>query len=186
MVAPLFNVALVLLEFEPSVCHKRNLERLWRMTFKQFMLISKRTNTYLVEDMIRKDIGTLAKETVKTSREQWQQRKAREPIIARLPCTKEKNGLRGVPNNFCELLNTQVRPCPKCRKKGEVTSPWHLKYSHGISITHVNKIWKDEILPITEDLSLKRQEILEEVEPIIQKHLMNYTNAMKYLLFDEK
>ena len=186
MVAPLFNAALILLEFEPSICHKRNLERLWRMTFKQFMLISKRTNTYLVEEIIRKDLGALARETVKTSREQWEQRKSGEPITAKLPYTKKLNGLRGVPNTFCKLLNTQVKPCPRCIKKGEVTSPWHLKYSHGIQITHVNKIWKEEILPITEDLSIKRQEIAERIGPIIQNHLLQYDKAIEYLLSNKE
>ena len=75
MVAPLFNAALVLLHFEPSYSHKENLERLRRCSFKQFMIISKRTNTELTNDMIRKDIQDVSDATVETCSEQWTQRK---------------------------------------------------------------------------------------------------------------
>ena len=60
MVAPLFNATLALLHFEPSQSHRDNLERLRRCTFKQFMMISKRTNTILVDKMIAKDLQQLA------------------------------------------------------------------------------------------------------------------------------
>ena len=66
MVAPLFNAALALLEAEPSETQRRNLEAVWKLIFKQFMIISKRTNTCLVNDMIGKDIRKIAEATKHT------------------------------------------------------------------------------------------------------------------------
>ena len=55
MVSPLFNAALPLLYFEPSKSHRDNLERLQRCTFKQFLMVSKRTNTVLTEGRYAKE-----------------------------------------------------------------------------------------------------------------------------------
>lgn len=149
MVAPLFNAALVLLHFEPSQTHKANLERLRRVTFKQFLMVSKRTNTSLVDKMIAKDFSQLVEAAVKTSIESWTQRKNYEDVVAVLPRLSQKNGLRGVPNNWCKLVNTQVKPCPKCKRMGVVTSRWHLKYVHGEELPHINAVWRKDIIPIT-------------------------------------
>ena len=81
------------------------------------MLISKRTNTWLVDDMIMKDINTVATQTVRVSRVQWEQRKQHIHITERLPLMSEANGLRGVPSNFCQLINSQVKPCNFAVKK---------------------------------------------------------------------
>jgi len=186
MVAPLFNAALVLLEFEPSSTHRKNLERVRRVSFKQFLMISKRTNTWLVDDMIRKDINSLAAQTVRVSRLQWEQRKQYEQINERLPNMQQINGLRGVPNKFCELINSQVKPCQLCLKKGVISSAWHMKYAHGVPILHINRIWKDEILPITEDISLNRSKINKLLEPMIQKHLNYLQEATNYLIISSK
>ena len=186
MVAPLFNAALVLLEFEPSATHKTNLERVRRISFKHFLMITKRTNTWLVDDMIRKDIKYLATQTVKTSRVQWEQRKQKLQITERLPCLRAINGLRGVPSNFCQLINSQSKPCPICKKKEVVASAWHMKYAHNIPVTHINKIWKEEITPITEDTSLKRSEIPKILEPVIQNHLDQLQEAIQHLSNNNK
>ena len=195
MVAPLFNAALALLYFEPSETQKKNLERLRRCSFKQFLMISKRTNTLLVDDMIRKDIRIVAENTVETCREQWNQRKNFETISAFYPSIKRKNGLRGVPNGWCTLINTQVKPCPKCKEPGTITNRWHLKYYHGQKLPHINTIWREEICPITEqeeEIKLKngtkiikpiqRTKIRNLVEPLIQKHISDYKKAMAEIL----
>ena len=180
MVAPLFNAALVLLEFEQSSTHRNHLERVRRISFKQFMLISKRTNTWLVDEMIRKDINYIATQTVRVSRAQWEQRKQRTHITEKLPFMSEANGLRGVPNSFCQLINSQVKPCQLCCEKGTISSAWHMKYAHGIPVIHINKIWEEEILPITENSSFHRNKITKLLEPAIQKHLDYYQEAIKF------
>ena len=195
MVAPLFNAALALLYFEPSVTHRINLERLRRCSFKQFMMISKRTNTELVNDMIRKNIQATAQNTVETCEEQWNQRKNFNPVSAFFSSSKKKNGLRGVPNSWCTLVNTQVKPCLKCKKPGVVTNRWHLKYQHNKELKHVNAIWRNEICPVTEQeeekelkdgtkirRKIQRSKIKKIVEPLILKHINNYKTAIVEIL----
>jgi len=95
MVSPLFNSAYVLLQYEPSEANRASLERLQRMTFKKFLMISKSTNSILVLDMMRKDLRKLSYATVTTCKLQWEQRKAFQSITATLPCLALNNSLRG-------------------------------------------------------------------------------------------
>jgi hypothetical protein len=187
MVMPLFNAATMLLKYEPSKVHEDNLVRIKRMLFKQFMRISNRTNSELVDDMIRKDLMHLANEEQKVAEEKWEARKEGKLSYASLPPGRP-NALRGVPNTWCELINTQVKPCPLCNEKGKVTNRWHLKYYHQITLPHVNKIWREEIVPITKvkyrektdrygrvrEEIIPRDEIKEKVGPVIEKHLQDY------------
>ena len=195
MIAPLFNAAYVLLKYEPSETHKASLERVQKGTFKKFLMISKRTNSVLVNDMMRKNLRDLAYATVESCRLQWEQRKAFQCINAQLPRLAMDNGLKGVPNSWCELVNTMVKPCPSCRRSGIVTNRWHLLVKHKIRLPHVNYIWKKEILPIVQgvnqnlepvDSIKKRQIIREAVKPLIQGHLQNYHNAWGQLLISNK
>ena len=161
-------------------------------------MVSKRTNTNLVKDMIRRDLREVARSVVATCKEQWDQRKSYQEITAEFPCLKKKNGLRGVPDDWSKLVNTMVKPCPACRKKGEVTSRWHLLTKHNIRLPHVNYIWRQEILPITEEETeerrvgligeyirkrlRKRKDIKDMTKPIIARHLQNYDMAWGNLL----
>ena len=113
------------------------------------MKISERTYTILVEDMIRINMMTLAEEERRVAEDKWNARKKGMLSFSHLS-RRENNPLRGVPNIWCDLINTQVKPCPICKKKGVVTNRWHLKYHHQISLPHINKIWREQICPITE------------------------------------
>ena len=75
MVKPLFNAALVLLEYEPSKTQKEVLERVWRGTFKQFLMINSKTPTDLVNEMINSDLQLTASVLVEECKLQWNQRK---------------------------------------------------------------------------------------------------------------
>ena len=158
MVAPLFNAAHILLSYEKSASHKRSLVRRWKCILKQFLMVSKRTNTALVEEMSAKEIVKMAKKTQKDSAKKW---KARENY-ARIPNTRQVetiNKLRAVPNSWCKLVNTMVKKCPVCKKKGVVCNRWHLKYAHNIELPHINQIWRKEIVPITTEIGVKREDI---------------------------
>ena len=63
-IMPLFEATHVLLAHEPSKVHRMQLIRTQRTIFKQFLRISKRTNSVLVEDMIRKNLAEISKKTV--------------------------------------------------------------------------------------------------------------------------
>jgi len=105
---------------------------------------------------------------------------------------RENNPLRGVPNIWCDLINTQVKPCPICKKKGVVTNRWHLKYHHQINLPHINKIWREQICPITEIRykevtnkwgqtevkKIKRREIAEKIQNIVKQHLLDYNQKV--------
>lgn len=176
MVAPLFNAAHILLHYEPSVTHKNNLETTWRGILKQFLMISKRTNTVLVEEMSAKTLTEMATRTQEQSSLKWQAREKYEdvPFTCRAPTL---NKLRAVPNTWCKLVNTMVKPCPKCKKPGVVCNRWHLKHAHGKQLSHINKIWREEIVPITIRPEMKRQDIKEQLEPIILQHLREFDHV---------
>ena len=70
MIRPLFDVAFVLLEYDPSKTQKENLKRFRRKTFKQFMMI-KRTSTAIVEEMLGLDMEIMAHKLVTECEKQW-------------------------------------------------------------------------------------------------------------------
>jgi hypothetical protein len=172
MVKPLFNAALVLLDYEPSLVHRTNLKRLWRGTFKQFMMISKKTSDDLVDEMINSDLEETAQTLVEECKKQWGQRKINESVDPKKRQKKQLNLLRGVPNTWCKLLKMQFIPCPKCRTTGVVCSKWHLRDVHGVDVEHVFDIWKKEICAITNQKKrIARKTITRKLRPIIEKHL---------------
>jgi len=75
MVKPLFNAALVLLKYEPSERQKEELEKAWRGTFKQFMMINSLTSNVLVNQMINCNIQETASFLVEQCKIQWEERK---------------------------------------------------------------------------------------------------------------
>ena len=75
MFRPLFNAALVLLEYEPSETQKSNLEKAWRWTFKRFMMIDTKTSNNLVNEMINSDLQLTASVLVEECKLQWEDRK---------------------------------------------------------------------------------------------------------------
>ena len=74
MIRPLFDAAFVLLEHDPSKTQKENLKRFRRKTFKQFMMISKRTSTAIVEEMLGVDIEKMAHKLVTECKKQWEEK----------------------------------------------------------------------------------------------------------------
>lgn len=132
---------------------------------------------------------------MKMSIERWTQRKNYEDVVAVLPRLSQKNGLRGVPNNWCKLVNTQVRPCPKCKRIGVVTGRWHLKYVHGEELPHINAVWRKDIVPITlvtektinqngrsRLVTISREDVRGQIEPVIARHLEKYQEVMEKIL----
>jgi len=94
MFRPLFNAALVLLEYEPSETQKSNLEKAWRWTFKRFMMIDTKISNSLINEMIN---SVLAEEC----KLQWEDRKNYRELKQKKRPQKKLNLLRGVPNKWC-------------------------------------------------------------------------------------
>ena len=86
--------------------------------------------------------------------------------------------MRAVPNEWCKLINSQLKPCPKCNKKGIVTDVWHLEREHGIKIEHVNEIWEKVIQPIVTKPKMKRKAVKQQLELILKEYLNNYSKAL--------
>ena len=95
LVMPLFNSTLMLLNAEPIATQQTNVKRLCRGIFKQFLLISKRTNSVLVEDMMRKDLILMAKEEDSINEQKWKCRKDRVEFNGSKK-ERQLNSLRGV------------------------------------------------------------------------------------------
>ena len=136
------------------------------------MMISKRTSTKLVDEMINFDMDEIAADMIEECKAKWQQRKNSEEIEPHIQIEKKINLLRGVPNTWCELINTQMRQCPKWRQPGRICTSWHMKYAHREEIKPVLKLWREEISPIIEEMKKQpRGKIKQKIEPIIEKHL---------------
>ena len=102
------------------------------------MRISKRTSTALAEEMIDVDMEEMAQKMVLECKTQWEERKRGDEITPKVKLEKQNNLLRAVPNTWCRLINSQITPCPKCKKPEVVFSSWHTKNVHHIEI----KIYK--------------------------------------------
>ena len=92
-------------------------------------MVSKRTNTNLVEEMSSRNIEETAKKTQEDSALKWKARENYQDIPKTLH-VKTVNKLRAVPNSWCKLVNTMVKQCPKCKEKGVICNRWHLKYAY--------------------------------------------------------
>ncbi len=186
MVKPLFDAALVLLQYEPSISQKENLKRLWRMSFKEFLMVSQRTGTLLVEEMTNRDLEEIAQNVVEEAKRQWEQRKACKEVDPKRKLPKRMNWLRGVPNSWSKLVNTQVTPCPACNKPGVICSSWHLKYVHRINIKNIFWIWRMEICPIVEEyLDEPRSEVQKELDNVIQFRIREFEKAKQKIVQKE-
>jgi hypothetical protein len=188
LVLPLFNATYMLLTQEPSKTHRETLERTKKIIFKQFMGLSKSTNSILVEDMLRTNIEEKANLEYERSLAKWEARKIREPFEDLKEKEKKINPLKGVPSTWIELVNTQCKKCPKCKDK--LTNRFHLLYKHGFRLKHISRIWREEILPVTEDTERKRKEIdgmtirefnKIQLTNIIDKHLKDYYTTMSII-----
>ena len=182
MVKPLFNSALVLLEYEASNSQKENLERVWRSTFKQFMMISKQTSTELVNKMVNCDLKMIVDNRGSECKKQWNDRKDFKELEAKKELPKRKNFLRGVSNKWCEIVNFQSKLCLKCRTSNEVCNSLHLRTKHGIFIKDIKKIWEEDICPITNKAGGKSRKMISlRVNQTLRKYVRELELARSLL-----
>ncbi len=101
--------------------------------------------------MIACDLDEIAENTVVECKKQWEQRKNTKKVNPKEPLLKQPNRLRGVPNSWCKLLKRHTAMCFKCPKKnGFQCSSWHMKNAHGIDVKDIEKIWTEDIIPLTQ------------------------------------
>ena len=105
------------------------------------------------------------------------------------------NLIRAMPNSFCTLINTGYRPCPKCKKKGDITSRWHLKYAHGITLLLSTTAWRETLKPISStkkssvvingkirEKVIPRSEVRNNLIPILNHELENFERALSCMM----
>ena len=163
MVLPLFNALLILLYFEKAQTNSWRVLRVLIGTFKKFLMIPKNTSTALVYEMIGIDIPLLVAANAVNSEEKWEARKERrDPDL--VPKQKTPNYLRGIPNNWCQILKQQFSLCPVC--KDRIRSEYHLSAVHNIDITNCGEIWTKikDYHDKAEEIQKKKKGSLEKVK----------------------
>ena len=125
------------------------------------------------------DLEAIARNVVEECKKQWEERKKKVGVSTKKRLQKKPNLLRGVPNTWCKLLDTQVALCPKCTRPRKLLTSWHIKYAHGIEVRNVKRIWREEICKFTrlKKETITREEIEKKVGPIIQQHLDIFEKA---------
>jgi hypothetical protein len=140
MVLPLFNALLILLHIEEAKTNSYKVLRLLIGTFKRFLMIPKNTSTELVYEMIGIDIPELVTRNAVNSEEKWEARKDRRPPNL-VPKTEKPNYLRGIPNDWCNILKQQFSICPIC--KNNIRNESHISTAHNIDLHSCKEIWSD-------------------------------------------
>ena len=88
--------------------------------------------------MMGVDIPELVDRNVVNSEEKWQARKdRRQPDL--VPKTEVPNYLRGIPNDWCQILKQQCSICPICKKN--IRNEYHMNTLHNIDILDYKEIW---------------------------------------------
>ena len=138
MILPLFNAILILIYYEKAKTSSWRTLRLLVSTFKRFLLIPKNTSTSLVYEMIGVDIPGLVARNVVNSEEKWEARKdGRSPDV--IPKADTPNYLRGIPNEWCQILKQQCSICPVC--KNGIRNEHHMSTTHNIDIFDYTEVW---------------------------------------------
>jgi hypothetical protein len=183
-IVPLFSAALILLEYEPSQTNQESLTRQYKGLFKSFCRVAKNTSSTLVEEMLGKNLLEVARIESEVSQIKWEARKeGRE--YEKFVTEKRINTLKGIPNQWIELINTQYKTCPICKQKGQTAHRWHMKYKHKIILPNILAIWAKEILPISTDKNNSREEINYIITPVIEQHLNSFKQAVQSHLHSE-
>ena len=139
MILPLFNPILLLMHFEPGEINQLKAARMWVRTFKRFMMIPKNTDTWVVSEMIGRDFVDLINTNLLNAKEKWTARmERRDPITVR---PSSINYLKGVSNDWCEIIRQQCRLCQICRNSTRNSN--HMERVHNVDILSFKDIWDD-------------------------------------------
>ena len=130
-----------------------------------------------------RDLTFITAHNAQVSKQKWEARKNYKSYQPESEAEDEDeqpkgNPIRGVPNSFCVLLKTQLRPCPKHPKM--VTSSWHMKYHHHCYIKPVTQIWRDDIKPLVHP-KIKRDLITSSLVGIIDGYIDKYKYYLSQL-----
>ena len=133
-------------------------------------MIPKNTSTELVYEMIGIDIPELVAINAINSEEKWEARKdRRRPEL--IPKTERPNYLRGIPNDWCQILKQQFSICPIC--KNNIRSEFHMSAAHNIDLHSCKEIWTN--IKIYHDKAVQKQkEKKGSLEKVKRTKFLNY------------
>ncbi len=113
---------------------------LWLYSFKKFMMIPRSTNSEVVFEMIGTDLPELVARNSEIAAEKWTARKERrEPN--NIPKPEEHNYLKGIPNEWCEIIKQQSGLCPLCNN--QTRNALHMETKHDVEIFPYKEVWKE-------------------------------------------
>jgi len=132
-------------------------------------MIPKNTSTLLVYEMIGTDIPEIVAKNIVNSEEKWEARKNRRPpnLISK---TESPNYLRGIPNDWCQILKQQFGICKIC--KNNIRSSSHMQTAHAIEIPDCKEIW-DSIKKF-QDAKVKQQKRKSSIKKVKRTEYLKY------------
>jgi hypothetical protein len=169
MVLPLLNAILILIYYEKSKANSWRVLRLMVGTFKKFMMIPKNTSTSLVYEMIGVDISALVAKNIVNSEEKWEARKERRPPEL-IPKTETPNYLRGIPNEWCQILKQQYGVCGICKQS--IRNEYHMSNVHNIDIFDCKELW--ECIKEYYDVTVRKQKKKSSIKKVKRTEFLKY------------
>ena len=144
MIAPLFNSILLLIEEETSITAINKILRAWTGSFKRFLMIPKSTNDELVHEMIGTNFEELVHMNTINALIKWDTRRKKIEVDEKIQKAHTVNLLKGISNEWCNILRLQCRICPKCIKTSQpaIMNSTHMQ-KHGIEYISYQEIWED-------------------------------------------
>ena len=159
MVMPLFNALFVLVSFGQSDTEVERVNTVMIGTFKRYLMIPKTTNSEIVWSMIGDDVNEIRMRMKFNTAEKWfARRKRREPELS--PKIQYTNYLKGIPNDWCQILKQQCSLCQICKNSSR--NAQHMKERHQIEIPSYKEIWE----------AIKRQYEIEQEKHNKKKTIM--------------
>lgn len=120
LVAPLFHTLFALMGSEDFVSPLKNVFSVWRMSFKEYMLLPKRLDDDIVYEMIGVNLAEWATHANEIAVQKWNARNEPNSRTRKHGKIEILNYLRGIAKELCETFKLQLRECPKLQKGREV------------------------------------------------------------------
>jgi hypothetical protein len=179
-IEPLFRQSVPLLFLEPTSNWVKTVTRARRIIAKQFLGVSKRTSSNLLDFILNRNVINQRDEIAEIAEKKWEARVEGKTLQNKMFREKCANPLYAVPNLFCKLINLTNRPCVKCNCK-MVCHPLHLKWSHGIEFPSPMKVLCS-IFHLQQPSLSEEGKIIKKSRTMIREPIFNIiSNLYNYL-----
>ena len=198
-ILPLYEFLLPIYSSEGSTTKKQKVERLLRNSFKSYTGLKKRVDTRLINELMGYNMETRSEQILYISEQKWTWRLQGKLYDPEEDTNRGKASLNKVPNlcknepkAMIKYINIQTCLCPKCKAKNLLfrCTKDHLKEVHNVEVDSVSMI-TNEVVKLTEaegkknpkkEKKLKRRELVEFAEKLIQTNLEKFKNFLNGIL----